>query len=496
MKIVRLEDFGKGLNLASGPLDPAYAIDALDVTYGRAIRTRPGFAALTALSRAYTHLHPFRTASGTKTLLAARSGNTDAINTSGAAAYTTAKTFVGATSFAAPGAECAYLGNGSDTVFKFTGTAFSSPAGMPKAKYLCVQSPDNRLVATGFATGANGPGGSTVTESTVHFSDELAPETWTANSYVQLTPGDGEKIQGCVAWRDMVFVFKESKFFVFNGNTVDSAGLPRFNRREVNGAGLVAPKAIATAPEGVYFLAKDGIYLTNGGNPQQVLRQEMGPVFENTAPPFFTSGVVTQSQIANAAATYHGGRLYVSLSMGGESFNNRTIVFDPPAGWWSVYSLAGPDLVEWSPGDKLELIVALPSDSMDLVRHHAGEIDDNGVPIPAFSRQAWVDLQSQVSLREIHLWGNGRITASAAVDYDPDSGIGQTVSLGTPPDLWDGTTWGGGTWGPSETNYNPANLRGFGARGKIFSITFLGGGTIPLKLEQASCTFLGGRDQE
>src|SRR5574343_1859608 len=92
MSWLPLEDFGKGLNLVSGPLDPSHAIDALYVTYGRAIRSRAGWGLLTPTTNTYTKLHAWKNTSGAKYLLAGRSGNTDATDNAGATAHTTAKT--------------------------------------------------------------------------------------------------------------------------------------------------------------------------------------------------------------------------------------------------------------------------------------------------------------------------------------------------------------------------------------------------------------------
>lgn len=504
MTWIPLSDFGKGLNLASGPLDPSWAIDCLDVTYGRAIKSRPGWGYLTQNAQTYTKLHPWHNTAGTKYLLAARSGNTDVLDNAGATAYTEAKTFTSAASFGSPGNEVVYLADGTNTVFKFTGTAFSAPgASQPKPRYVTVKTDDNRLVATGFTAGANGPAGATVSESTVHFSDELAPETWTANSYVQLAPGDGEKIQGCVTWRSMVFVFKESRFWVFTDTTTDSGGDPKFNRREVSGAGLAAPNAVAVSPEGVYFLASDGIYFTNGGNPERLLEQEMGPIFGTTNPRFFSSRTVNQSAISGSAAEFHNGRLYMAVPMNGSSSNNRVIVWDRAFGWWSVYSLAANDLANWNPDDAEELLIAQPT--AEVIRHADSYTTDNGQPIAAFSRQAWLDAGQRMSVRQFKVWGDGEVSCSVATDYAYRTGTEVVADLTSQAEPWgDGVgdaDWGTGVegdfeWGPDGV-YRHKTVRGLRSRGFIFSFQFSNNSSsTPLAVEQASVQLLGGVNQE
>lgn len=506
MSWLPVEDFGRGLNLVSGPLDPSYAIDALDVTYGRAIRSRPGYLTRTSSTHTYTKLCPWKNTAGLNYLLSARSGNTDVVSGSGTVDYTTAKTFTDAVSFGSPGSECAYLANGSDTVFKFTGAAFSSPANQPKAKYLAIQSPDNRLVATGFTAGANGPSGATVSESTVYFSDEGAPETWSTNNYVNLTPGDGEKITGVTSWRNMVFVFKESKFFVFNGNSVGADGNPVFDFREVSGAGLVAPDAIAVTPNGVYFLSKDGIYVTNGGNPQRILEQEMGPIFAPSgfSSNYFTSGAINQPEVGGAAAAFWKGRVYFAVPMGDSTTNNRIIVYDLNFGWWTVYSIPAADLTAWETDGEIDLWFA--NTGGEIAQHAEHYYNDDSVAIPAFSRQAWLDVGSRVSARQLKVWGLGTASVSVATDYDYTSGSSVVCSMLPDTMVWGSGTggdapWGDGSpddwvWGPTGTTFH-RTLRGFGARGYLFSITFKNESSLyPMVIEQVSLNLLGGVDRE
>jgi hypothetical protein len=97
--------------------------------------------------------------------------------------------------------------------------------------------------------------GSSSMSSLVRFSDAGVPETFGANNYVDLTPGDGEHVNRLVAWGGDLYAFKDTKSFVFYGNSVDSSGNPVFNYRTVAvGAGLASGAAHAIAPEGIYFL--------------------------------------------------------------------------------------------------------------------------------------------------------------------------------------------------------------------------------------------------
>jgi hypothetical protein len=58
---------------------------------------------------------------------------------------------------------------------------------------------------------------------------------------VDLTPNDGEVITEWRVGAATLFVFKQTKFFVFYGNSTDGSGNPVFNYRSVDlGVGAVA----------------------------------------------------------------------------------------------------------------------------------------------------------------------------------------------------------------------------------------------------------------
>jgi hypothetical protein len=105
----------------------------------------------------------------------------------------------------------------------------------------------NRLIATAFGTQANaGPGGFPTNPSRWFASNPGQPEVWETDgnaspirgrNFGDLTPGDGEQIMTAVTWRELVFIFKETKFFVLWGESTNTDGTPIFNFREVVNAG-------------------------------------------------------------------------------------------------------------------------------------------------------------------------------------------------------------------------------------------------------------------
>lgn len=490
------QGFGRGLNLAAKPdaVDPAECIDCLNVLYSdrEAIEQRPGFDNLTTseLTNRVDSLEPFYTASGTKQLIAGCGTRLEALSSAGAVVASKTGMETGPWDFArfgTPNSESIYAGNGTNTLQKWQGTEWSSPTAkvngesskaMPKARYLCVQTPDNRLVAAGYATTTGGPNGATSSPSTVYFAEPGEPETWKTagtsenpNNSVQLTPGDGEAITGAIAWKEFVFVFKESKFFVFWGNSTDAEGNPVFNYRTVDtGIGCVAPRTLCADASGVYFMSRHGVHRTAGQEPE-LLSSMIEPIWSGEASPFYTGGTLAHSYITNCAATLHDERLYLSYPT--SEANSRTLVYDPGADWWSLYSLGASALASFRSGASAELVFGYASGEKYVGIHGPSYTNDNGTAISSYWRSGWFDLETPdvKTLRSQKVWGTGVV--GMAVGYDFNQGAGKEAVLNledTSVTEWGSSTWGGGSWATPRGLV--ADTRRIAVRGTVFSVYF------------------------
>lgn len=200
-----------------------------------------------------------------------------------------------------------YIANQNEPVRKFDGEAFSSPTAtvdgaagkaMPRGHFVVNwQDEGNRLVVAN-TTLTGGPAGAGGSPAHVFFSDPGQPESFESTAFVQLNPGDGQQIMGVATWGRQVFVFKETYCFVFYGISSDEEGKPIFNFRTVDlgtralaqrGAG---PPNVVAGREGVYFLARDGVWVTTGGMPTRV------------------SGAIDLSEDRRASRTSLGGMAY------------------------------------------------------------------------------------------------------------------------------------------------------------------------------------------
>jgi hypothetical protein len=483
------QGFGSGLNLVAKPdaVSQEECIDCLDVTFGErgAIEQRAGFDNLTgsALTNRVGSLESYYTTSGTKQLLAGCGTRLEAVNTSG----TVIASATGLTSavwdfarFGQPNAEVAYAGNGTDTLRKWSGTEWSAPKAkvdgeaekaMPKGGALCVSPDDNRLMVAGFTTTTGGPNGTTSSPAHVYESEAGNPEEYESTAYEQLAPGDGEKIMAMVPWKEFVFVFKETKFFVRTRPTTDSEGKPIFNYRAVEGgAGLASARAVCAHPSGVYFMSRNGVYRTTGQEPE-LISSLIEPIWSGDASAFYGGGVLAHSSITNCAMTAHEDRIYLSFPT--SEANNRTLVYDPQFEWWSLFSLPCSSLASFRISSKAELVFGYASGSNHIGRHSSSYTNDDGTAITSRWRSGWFDLENPdvKTIRASKVWGTGEVLMGLGHDFRQDAGSPEPLDFTDPTNpVWESGKWESETW--AEPQALGQVQRRVAARGTTFSTYF------------------------
>lgn len=440
-----LQPFGietfAGLDLVRDPEEIGFggAVDLLNVTFppGR-VRSRDGYTTLTTSSPSgvVQSLGAFYTASGGARHLVYRDGtNAVAIDDTGTQLASNAE--LNATGdyirFGTGTTESLYLLRGVSSALKWDGAVFSATAGtFPSSYYGTVQKADNRLVV----------GNLDNHRSRVQFSEEREPETWPVNNWIDLHPNDGEKIGAVVAWREMVFAFKGSKYFVFYGNSKDSTGNPVFNYRPVEGVGLgnlgssgPAMSMAAVGKDGVYFASDTGVYVTTGG-PAQKISEPLDPIFQGAPGPLTTLLGVNHAigaSVTPRSICMVNESLFVSVALGVNTTPSHLLVRDR-YGNWSVYNIPVAAMVAFEKTAGVpELVFSRPTGSKHLMRHHPAASTDNGVTITSKYRSGLSDLGSpaaEKTVRETELVGTGSVSFGWGREFE-DEVSSQSVSLGS-----------------------------------------------------------------
>jgi hypothetical protein len=181
----------------------------------------------------------------------------------------------------------------------------------------------------------------------VYFSNPGQPEcgrrtaqAGRGRNFLDLTPGDGEQILAAVTWRELVFIFKETKFFVLWGESTAADGTRSSTSARSSTAPASRRKRCRVGRDGVYFLNRRGVYHTNGGDPELCQRPDR-PVVDRR-PGGLLPGLPDQprrsSQLARMA--WLNEQLFVAVPTGNSStFNDRLLVYDTQHQWWTVYDI-------------------------------------------------------------------------------------------------------------------------------------------------------------
>jgi hypothetical protein len=381
-----------------------------------------------------------------------------------------------------------YLGvKGATLLLKYNGATFSNVTGIGPFEHMAVQYPDNRLVGAWTPT--------STWPARISFSNPNNPEVFGATDYVDLLPGDGERIVGMCNWRNYVFVFKQSAWFRFYGNSTDPTGGSIFNY-DTYRHGLLSPyiegMSVCTAGrEGVYFLARDGVYITDGGPPRKISSQ-LDPLFTGGERPGYWTGPA-QIHTAGLLAQdlkYIDGRLYLTvMQTSSTSSAGHVFVYLPQQNVWTYWSLmngrgtriTGLTGVSLTTGRETPYFVSQTNpSSLSTVRSIISYLDpttildqdhDISVGLTGTYRTEFMDLGDSESVKTVREFllegtgGNGPITLNTYVDS-----LAGTLS----------SAWGnitplpiGGTW----PNYRigEARLRE-AARGRNISLEVQGTG--------------------
>lgn len=513
-----LPGFGAGLDLVSKTdvVDSSAAIDCLNVLFATrgAVEQRDGYAEFTTSegTNRYDSLVPFYTASGTRRLIGGAGNRLEAVGSDGVlvgSGHTSTAPTASPHYFARWGgytgtqtAEYVYTANGTDTLRRYDATSgWTTPsyvdqaanAVAPKGKFVAGWPASNRLLCGNTPTPTNGDTGPR--PSRIEISDPGNPLVWGDNNFIEVTPGDGEQIMQMIAWRDLVYIFKESKFFALYGESVDDNANPVFERRPIDaGIGLVSSRAACASRDGVYFLDRRGVYRTDGFNDPQLVSRAIEPFFLGGTSAYWRSGELNQGAISSAVMTSFDERIYLAVPTGSSTTNNLMLVYDPRYGWWSAYDIpaAAMSTFRISTTGRAELVFSYAIGEKHIGRHQGDPLrgfaaDDvepdgsGGTAIKSRWRSGWFDANDtdEKEIREAKTWGAGSVQIAVSTDFGISPGEPKAIIFSGGADTWgDGTNasdkWASGItsdiWGPANAIVEATVREAVNRRGQVFSL--------------------------
>ena len=417
------------------------AIDLLDVDWDNSLgmlRTREGAAAFSSGDAASSYDTLF---GHSRVRLLARRGSTlySVNGEGGEIAGKTAAVNEKHLAFAklgTPSATYTYIADQENTLKRYDGADFTSPTAdvgeakgvaMPKGRFLAVW-PDggNRLVVAG-TTAGGGPNGAISSGSHVWFSMPGDAEEYEPTAFVQLNPGDGEEITGCVAFGGMILVFKETRCFIFFGVSADDDGRPVFNFRSVElGTRIRTPGAkraenIVAGNDSVYFVADHGVYAMTGAEPS-LLSDELEPLARSQA---LVGPIVTtlgeRRWVHAAGIAYMGEAICVGLESGG--IVDRVLKFDLRKQAWTIVSAALNCFVAWNEQTNTRSRIFFSGTGAGNRRVYfytpATDADASAADLDPRWQSGFYELEDADEKTLVHtkVWGTGEPELKVAEDY-------------------------------------------------------------------------------
>lgn len=422
-----------GLNVLVDPeeVGPEAAVSLLnvDTDLRGVLRTRDGYSNFTsgAGANAYKSLyfHPGGQLLGVR---AGATETTEAFNSSGGVASSSAA-FAGGNggkvrfaSIGTPAASTTYIASSAGSVLTWDGSAFATPVFTGGSLYSPTSA--NALLA---AWKERLVSASLTGNSVVAFSDPGAPTVFSTNNFVQPDPGDGETTVALCGFADLLFLFRQTKMFVFDGIDTDGDGEPVFvYHRQVFG-NIGSFLGYAVAQEGVYVLTTKGLYRTQGG-PLTLLSEQPRGIFGS----LLSRTIPTDYDLLPATALQN--RLYFGAPALGSSSLDRTLVFDLTTGDWLIWDIAAQSMTT-SRYTAAGSLVTFGVPSKHIAQLDASATADAGTAIAWNYTSGIYDLSAdnRVSVTlESALWGTGTVTMQIANDHGAVD-TGSALTLGTSP---------------------------------------------------------------
>lgn len=291
----------------------------------------------------------------------------------------------------------------------------------PKAPYLGYKPDSGRVVAASGDSAAYNP-------DRVTFFDSGAL-TLTSTNWVEVEKGR-EWITGVATLGNTVFVFKETRAYLFGGESTDASGGPVFNYRPLDLGDRIRTQAAGNSAgrfssdgQYVYFVATRGVYRMNEAGVQ-LISGPISPVFRNEVSGFTGFDDYLSFTCATDDRVYVGG-----------SSASKVLVFDKATGQWSAYGFGATAM---APASEPRSVYAAVSGARLALLSPATTTDlGNAITWSWKSgRYSLADPGHVAVSRESSLVGSGTVTLR--LDSDLYSNQSASATLGTAPAFAEG----------------------------------------------------------
>lgn len=250
----------------------------------------------------------------------------------------------------------------------------------------------------------------------VYFSSPGNADIWAAEDWV-VVANPGEQCMNGLDYNLRTFVFSREQMYIMLPNIV--AGVTFTPAETSCKHGLKGRWAFTKGEQGVYFVAKDGIYRTQGGPEQSIIEDSIRPLFpvheSQTGTAVNGYDAVNMDDEDGLRLTYHNGEIWFFYT-GLNSGNREILIYDERRSRWRAASYTNQMNISYSEpntGSSL-LFGGTDGDVYDVF----GQTDENAAPIAVQFTTGAMDQGRPLNLKEY-----------MTVNFDIDPG---GATLGSP----------------------------------------------------------------
>lgn len=337
-----------------------------------------------------------------------------------------------------------YVFNGEDDVWKFDGAAWTQLAvGTP------LSGANNVGTYAVFHNNMLFVANTNTDPSRLYISDVNDPETFGANSYVDVGKDDGAAIIGLGILGDFVVVFKEKQRSPYLVSALSPLTTSVQQHADFGAAGCVSHRTIAQGRNHLYFMGPEGVY--------RMTTTRITPIHLDIQG-FFNS--INDSAMTAAAAVFYDGQYRLSVPVGASTRNNREIVFfsDVYPYQWSINTGIEASVYDLfvESGDDVPKPYFGNSDAVSTVYNLDSGFDDDGTAIPFSYTTKSFDMGEPNVIKhfkkfflDVFASGNYNLTIEANVDSTGFSQIG-VVDLSSNGGVFDSGVFDTAVFGGAE----------------------------------------------
>lgn len=233
----------------------------------------------------------------------------------------------------------------------------------------------------------------------VYFSIRGNADIWPAENWV-VVANPGEQMMNGIVYSLRCFAFSRERLFILLPNII--AGVTFTPSETACRRGLKGRWALAAGEQGVYFVAKDGVYRTQGGPEQSVIDDSIRPLFpvrEGTVgTPTNGYDAVDTSDENGLRLVFHNSEIWFFYT-GLTTQTRQLLIYDERRSRWRAGTYADSLNIVYSEPNTSSSLLFGATDG-DLYQVGGGVDGENSVPIPVNFRTGALDQGRPLNLKQ------------------------------------------------------------------------------------------------